>query len=88
MSYDRYMNKPSHYQQLENYYGSNLSARYDNIRADTGLFGLPGWIFHPLESLKCSMAWLKNEVEDYAILPGTIIGGGLIIYYLRKTPRL
>jgi len=90
MSYDRYINNRSHYQHVENYYQSNLSNRYDNSRkGDTdGFLGLPGWVFHPLETLKCSINWLKNEVEDYAILPGSIIAGGVIIYYLRKTPTM
>ena len=50
--------------------------------------GLPAWIFHPIEAAKCFFNVVMTEVEDYAVLPMTLIGGGLVIYYLRKTPSL
>lgn len=48
--------------------------------------GLPVWFFHPFEAAKCWVNFVITEIEDYSIMPLTLIGGGLIIYYLRKTP--
>lgn len=48
--------------------------------------GLPVWLFHPMAAAKCWINFIVSEVEDYSVLPLSLIGGGLIIYYLRKTP--
>jgi hypothetical protein len=57
-----------------------------NPDAPPQTLGLPVWLFHPIEAAKCWINFVVTEIEEYSVLPLTLIGGGFIIYYLRKTP--
>ena len=86
---------PGLYNRFDN---KQIEAPYDYYYSATSLtdapppaplnLGIPVWVFHPLEAAKCWLNFVITEVEDYSVLPVSLVAGGLIIYYLRKTPTL
>lgn len=74
---------------FENYYAMHdLASSSNRPNVGEGIFGIPEWLFHPIETLKCSFKFVVNEVEQYAMLPMSLAAGGFIIYYLRKSPSM